>query len=167
MSAVTTSAPSLAKSFALAPFTSLVSTRAEKSPFGSLRIARTKPPPCAPVAPITAITFLPFIVTFFFFHSAITRGYVSKCFDNSDSKSRHRFGVVSISLGLCRILGIYRLARSGVLEPLSCVFARNLPHLVPLVFIPLLSHRHHRKLSDVDSGPNRLYSFESQKHLMA
>ena len=66
MSAFTTSAPSLAKSFALAPFTSLVSTRAEKSPFGSLRIPRTKPPPCAPVAPITAIAFLPLIVTSFF-----------------------------------------------------------------------------------------------------
>src|SRR5262245_58755097 len=65
MSAVTTSAPSLAKFFALVPFPSLVSTRAAKPPFGSLRIARTKPPPCAPVAPTTAITFLPIIVTFF------------------------------------------------------------------------------------------------------
>jgi hypothetical protein len=43
--------------------------RDEKSPFGSLRIARTKPPPCAPVAPITAIIFLPLIVTFFVFFS--------------------------------------------------------------------------------------------------
>jgi hypothetical protein len=26
---------------------------------------------------------------------------------------------------------------------------------------------HHRKLSDVASGPNRMYSFESPRHLMA
>src|SRR5215813_3133726 len=65
MSATTTSAPSLAKSFALTPFTSLVSTRAAKPPFGSFRMARTKPLPCAPVAPTTAMTFLSLIVMFF------------------------------------------------------------------------------------------------------
>src|SRR4029077_10937216 len=65
MSAAATSAPSLAKSFALAPFTFLVGTRAAKPPFESLRMARTKPPPWAPVAPTTAITFLSLIVTFF------------------------------------------------------------------------------------------------------
>src|SRR5262249_55374441 len=76
MSALTTSAPSLAKPFALALFTSLVSTRAAKVRFGSLRIARTKPPPCAPVAPTTAITFLLLIATFFLPHRRLHRGYV-------------------------------------------------------------------------------------------
>src|SRR6202171_5298197 len=55
-SAATTSAPSLANSFALAPLTSLVSARAVNPPLGSFRIALTMPPPCAPVAPNTAIT---------------------------------------------------------------------------------------------------------------
>src|SRR5262252_9138144 len=77
MSALTTSAPSLAKPFALALFTSLVSTRAAKLRFGSLRIARTKPPPCAPVAPTTAITFLLLIATSFPPHRRLHRKYVS------------------------------------------------------------------------------------------
>ena len=38
--------------------TSRVSARAANPPFGSARIARTSPPPCAPVAPTTAIVFL-------------------------------------------------------------------------------------------------------------
>jgi hypothetical protein len=57
-SAATTSAPSFASSFAFAPFGSRVSARAANPPLGSARMARMRPPPCAPVAPTTAIVFL-------------------------------------------------------------------------------------------------------------
>src|SRR5580704_2828353 len=57
-SPATTSAPSFASSFALSEFTSRVIARAAKPPFGSFKIARTRPPPCAPVAPNTAMIFL-------------------------------------------------------------------------------------------------------------
>ena len=58
MSAATTSAPSFASSFAASELTSLVSARAAKPPLTSLKMVRTKPPPCAPVAPTTAMIFL-------------------------------------------------------------------------------------------------------------
>src|SRR5262250_3129373 len=111
MSAATTSAPSLAKSFALAPFTSLVSTRAAKPPFGSLRTARTKPPPWAPVAPTTAITFLSLIVTSFSSSRRLHRGYVS--YDDTISKSRQRSGVASISLASGRNFRHFSLGDVG------------------------------------------------------
>ena len=58
MSAATTSAPSAWSAFALSEFASRVMARTANSPFLSARIARTTPPPCAPVAPTTAMIFL-------------------------------------------------------------------------------------------------------------
>jgi hypothetical protein len=57
-SVATTSAPSFASCLAFSDPGSRVSARAAKPPLGSFRIARTSPPPCAPVAPTTAIVFL-------------------------------------------------------------------------------------------------------------
>src|SRR6185503_5895869 len=56
--AATTSAPCCASGLALSLAGSRVTARAAKPPLGSARIARTSPPPCAPVAPTTAIVFL-------------------------------------------------------------------------------------------------------------
>src|SRR5688572_5552714 len=58
MSAATTSTPSAASSRAFSEFTSRVIARAWNGPFGSAAMARTSPPPCAPVAPMTAMIFL-------------------------------------------------------------------------------------------------------------
>ncbi len=60
-SARTTSAPSAASAFALSELTSRVSARAVNGLSLSLMIARTRPPPWAPVAPTTAMIFLPAI----------------------------------------------------------------------------------------------------------
>ncbi len=57
-SAATTSAPACASARAFSESTSRVIARAAKPPAGSARIARTSPPPCAPVAPTTAMIFL-------------------------------------------------------------------------------------------------------------
>src|SRR5688500_11398015 len=54
-SAATTSAPKAANSFALSECTSRVNARAIKPPLVSPIMARTKPPPCNPVAPTTAM----------------------------------------------------------------------------------------------------------------
>ena len=56
-SAATTSAPAAASAWAFSPSGLRVSARTAKPPFGSARIARTSPPPCAPVAPTTAMIF--------------------------------------------------------------------------------------------------------------
>src|SRR4051812_22806500 len=58
MSASTTSTPSFASAFALSELALRVMARGTKPPAGSSRIARTSPPPCAPVAPTTAMIFL-------------------------------------------------------------------------------------------------------------
>src|SRR4029077_11044993 len=58
MSAATTSAPIPASAFALSEFTSLTNARARKSLPPSFWMARTNPPPCAPVAPSTAMIFV-------------------------------------------------------------------------------------------------------------
>ena len=57
-SQATTSAPRPASSCAFSESGLRVSARAAKPPLGSARIARTSPPPCAPVAPTTAMIFL-------------------------------------------------------------------------------------------------------------
>src|ERR1017187_6470433 len=56
-SAATTSAPSLGNACALSVLGSRVMMRAVNSPEGSFKMARAKPPPCAPVAPTTAMIF--------------------------------------------------------------------------------------------------------------
>src|SRR5690349_19631186 len=56
-SAATSSAPSAARARALSEFTSRVKARAVKGPALSLMMARTSPPPWAPVAPTTAMIF--------------------------------------------------------------------------------------------------------------
>src|SRR5882724_10051234 len=56
--AVTTSAPSLASAFAFSVVASRVMARAVKGPFLSAQMARTRPPPWAPVAPTTAMICL-------------------------------------------------------------------------------------------------------------
>src|SRR5262244_3041862 len=108
MSALTTSAPSLAKPFALALFTSLVSTRAAKVRFGSLRIARTKPPPSAPVAPTTAIT----------------RRVCLKCFDYSVSNSYQIAQTVRLRLLLEATLRNRNLAHLWLLFAFGPSYAR-------------------------------------------
>ena len=62
--AATTSAPSRASCRAFGELTSRVSARTANPPFGSARMARTRPPPWAPVAPTTAMTFLSMSVSF-------------------------------------------------------------------------------------------------------
>src|SRR5437588_6172272 len=57
-SAAAMTAPSLATAFALSDVGWRVRARAAKPPLLSLTIARTTPPPCAPVAPTIAMTFL-------------------------------------------------------------------------------------------------------------
>ena len=57
-SASTTAAPAWASAWALSEVVFRVSARAAKPPLGSLRMARTSPPPWAPVAPTTAMIFL-------------------------------------------------------------------------------------------------------------
>src|SRR5213593_3931233 len=54
----TTSAPSFPNDLAFSDLGSRVSARAENPPDLSAKMARTSPPPCAPVAPTTAITFV-------------------------------------------------------------------------------------------------------------
>jgi len=61
-SAATTSAPSAASARALSELASRVSARAVNGPFASAMMARTSPPPCAPVAPTTAMIFFSSIV---------------------------------------------------------------------------------------------------------
>src|SRR5215510_15518530 len=119
MSALTSSAPSLAKPFALALFTSLVSTRAAKIRFGSLRIARTKPPPCASVAPTTAITFLLLIATLFLPHRRLHRGYISSVFA---TRSVNPTKDVELYLYVWHRVEFrhFSLAMSGVLETPYC-----------------------------------------------
>src|SRR5215813_5218489 len=58
MLAWTTSAPWEASAFALSLLGSRVIARAANPPLGSLKIARTRPPPCEPVEPTTAMIFL-------------------------------------------------------------------------------------------------------------
>src|SRR5215831_1626393 len=55
--AATTSPPNFASAFAFSELTSQVRARNVKAPPVSLAMARTKPPPCAPVAPTTAMIF--------------------------------------------------------------------------------------------------------------
>ncbi len=56
--AATTSAPAAARARPFSLFGSRVIARTANSPFGSARMARTRPPPWAPVAPDTAMIFL-------------------------------------------------------------------------------------------------------------
>src|SRR5262249_9514464 len=132
MSALTTSAPSLAKPFAFALFTSLVSTRAAKVRFGSLRIARTKPPPCAPVAPTTVITFLLHIATFFLPHRRSHRGSGRVNFRFADSGSRS----LGDSSGCLTVAADGFLARGK--ENRTCGSAHVLE---PAIFFNLTSNR--------------------------
>ena len=58
MSAVTTSAPAVASAFAFSELAFRVSARGAKELSLSAMIARTRPPPWAPVAPTTVMIFL-------------------------------------------------------------------------------------------------------------